>query len=481
MKILLRLSVVMLCCTVESAQSDSWPQFRGPNASGVASGSHRLPASISPDRNLVWKVPLPPGHSSPVVEGDRVYVTAVEDGSLYTLGLHGETGEVLWKVEAEYGKLEEIHRDGSHAQSSPATDGQRIVSFFGSGGLFCYDRDGKLLWRRRMGPFKNGFGAASSPIIVGDRVVLNQDHDIDSFVMALDKESGKTLWKTERPEFPRGFSTPVGLEVNGKKQIVVSGTLRIAAYDLDTGAEVWTVRGLSRIVNTTPIVGDGGVVFSATWSPGADPGEREKLKPFSEVAGELDRNRNGRLELEELPEGSLKARFNQFDRDKDDQLTQAEYDGMKHIFETVKNVALAIRPGGTGDVTRSHVLWRQNRYLPYVPSPILYRGHLFWVKRGGIVASLDPETGKTLKVGRVAGQSRYFSSPVAGDGKIYLLSEKGELSVISAEPQWRQLSHADFQEEAYATPAISEGRIYLRTTRHLYCFGLPVAAAGVQR
>lgn len=481
MKILLRLSVVLLCCAVESAQSDSWPQFRGPNASGVASGSHKLPESIGPDRNLVWKVPVRPGHSSPVVHGDRVYVTAVEGESLLTLGLHRDTGEVVWKVEAEYGKLEEIHRDGSHAQSSPATDGQRIVSFFGSGGLFCYDRNGKLLWRRPMGPFKNGFGAASSPIIVGDRVVLNQDHDVDSFLMALDKRSGKTLWKTGRPEFPRGFSTPVSLEVNGKKQIVVSGTLRIAAYDPDSGEEVWTVRGLSRIVNTTPIVGDGGVVFSATWSPGAEPGEREKLQSFSEVVAQLDRNRNGRLELEELPEGSLKARFNQFDRDKDDQLTRAEYDGMKHIFETVQNVALAIRPGGTGDVTRSHVLWRQSRYLPYVPSPIHYRGYLFWVKRGGIVASLDPETGKTLKVGRVSGQSRYFSSPVAGDGKIYLLSEKGELSVITAEPQWRELSRADFQEEAYATPAISGGRIYLRTARHLYCFGLPEAGEGVER
>ena len=222
------------------------------------------------------------------------------------------------------------------------------------------------------------------------------------------------------------------------------------------------------------------MVFSATWSPGADPGEREKLKPFSEVAGELDRNQNGRLELEELPEGSLKARFNQFDRDKDDQLTRAEYDGMKHIFETVKNVALAIRPGGTGDVTRSHVLWRQDRYLPYVPSPILYRGHLFWVKRGGIVASLDPETGKTLKVGRVAGQSRYFSSPVAGDGKIYLLSEKGELSVISAEPQWRQLSQADFQEEAYATPAISGGA-YLSADHPAPLLLRPAAVAAARR
>ena len=135
-KTLLRLSVAMFCCTVEPAQSDSWPQFRGPNASGVASGSHKLPAAIGPDRNLLWKVPLPPGHSSPVVHGDRVYVTGVEDESLYTLGLDRETGEVLWRVEADYRKLEEIHRDGSHAQSSPATDGQRVVSFFGSGRPF---------------------------------------------------------------------------------------------------------------------------------------------------------------------------------------------------------------------------------------------------------------------------------------------------------------------------------------------------------
>ncbi len=480
MKTILSLLIAILCFSGEPARSDSWPQFRGPNAGGVALGAHKLPAAIGPDRNLIWKVPLPPGHSSPVVHGDRVFVTAVEDGSLYTLGLHRETGEILWKVEAEYQTLEEIHRDGSHAQSSPATDGQRVVSFFGSSGLFCYDLNGELLWRRPMGPFKNGFGAASSPIISDDWIVLNQDHDVDSFLMALDKRSGRTIWKTERPEFPRGFSTPVGLEVDGKKQIVVSGTLRIVGYDFQTGKEVWTVRGLSRIVNTTPVISDRGVLISATWSPGADPGERETLEPFSEIAGQFDRNQNGRLEPEELPEGPLKGRFNQFDLNKDDKLTQAEYDGMKHIFEKVENVALAVQPGGTGDVTDSHILWKQNRYLPYVPSPLFYKGYLFWVKRGGIVASLDPATGKTLKVGRVSGQSGYFSSPVAGDGKIYLISQKGELSVISAEPQWQELAQADFQEEVYATPAISEGRIYLRTTRHLYCFGLPVNRAGIQ-
>ena len=458
----------------------SWPQFRGANCSGVAQGAHRLPAEIGPDRNLIWKVSLPPGHSSPVVSGEHIFLTATKDRVLYTLGLHRATGAILWKVEAEYQTLEAIHRDGSYVQSSPATDGSLVISFFGSSGLFCYDLDGRLLWNRPMGPFKNGFGAASSPIIVEDRILLNQDHDVDSFLMALDKRTGKTIWKTKRPEFLRGFSTPIVLKVAGKKQIVVSGTLRMVGYDFETGDEIWTVWGLSRIVNTTPVIGKQGVLFSATWTPGADPGKREKLESFSQVSSQVDRNRNGILELEEVAEGSLKGRFNQFDLNKDDKLTRAEYDAMKNVFENVENVALAIRPGGTGDVTRSHVLWKNNRYLPYVPSPIFYNGSLFWVKRGGIVASLDPETGETFKVGRITGQSSYFSSPVAGDGKIYLISQKGELSVISAKPQWQELSRATFKGEVYATPAIADGRIYLRTSLNLFCFGLPGSRTGVQ-
>ena len=233
-------------------------------------------------------------------------------------------------------------------------------------------------------------------------------------------------------------------------------------------------------VSTTPVVGDGGVVYSATSSPGADPGKREVLETFSQVKKKFDKNNDGMIEPKELPEGSLKGRFNQFDLNKDDHLSGVEYIGMKDIFERVENVALAINTGGRGNVTGSHVLWKKTRYLPYIPSPLFYKGILFWVKRGGIAASIDPKTGETFKVGRISGQSSYYSSPVAGDGKIYFISQKGELSVISAKKQWEELSKADFAEEVWATPAISEGRIYLRSSDHLYCFGLPTSIAEVQ-
>ena len=481
MKNVLILSLLIYCFfSFRFVSFALWPQFRGVNASGVAQGNYKLPDQIGPNENLLWKAPLPPGHSSPVVFGNQVFLTAVEDGSLYTVGLSKETGKVLWKVKAEHKTLEEVHRHGNHAQSSPATDGERVISFFGSSGLFCYSLEGKLLWHLPMGPFKNGFGAASSPIISGNWVILNQDHDKDSFLIAVDKRTGTIKWKTDRPEFPRGFATPITLNVDGKKQIVVSGTLKIIGYDFETGQKIWTVGGISRIVSTTPVVGDGGVIFSATSSPGADPGKREVLETFSQVKKKFDKNNDGMIEAKELPEGSLKGRFNQFDLNKDDHLSGVEYVGMKDIFERVENVALAINTGGRGNVTGSHVLWKQPRYLPYIPSPIFYKGILFWVKRGGIAASIDPKTGEIFKVGRIFGQSSYYSSPVAGDGKIYFISQKGELSVISAKKQWEELSKADFTEEVWSTPAISEGRIYLRSSDHLYCFGLATSIAEVQ-
>ena len=158
---------------------------------------------------MVWKVPLEGGHSSPVVAGGRVFVTAASGDRLLTRALELANGQVVWEREAPHGGLEEIHRIGSHAQSTPATDGDLVVSFFGSAGLFCYDLEGNLLWSRAMGPFNNGFGAASSPILSNRLVLLCQDHDTDSFLMALHKRTGEIVWRTDRSEFPRNFSTPV--------------------------------------------------------------------------------------------------------------------------------------------------------------------------------------------------------------------------------------------------------------------------------
>jgi outer membrane protein assembly factor BamB len=322
-----------------------------------------------------------------------------------------------------------------------------------------------------MGPFNDDYGAGSSPILVGDRIVVNQDHDTDSFLMAVDKRTGKMIWKADRSEFPRNYATPVVWTVAGKKQIVVPATLRVVGYDLETGQEIWTVRGLSRIVIMTPVVAPDGTLYVAAWAPGGDETERIEVLAYDEFAAMYDKNGDGSFEEAEFPEGPVRSRFRQFDRDKTGLVSKAEYESMRGIFEAAHNVLVAIRPGGTGDITDTHVLWKYGKLLPYCPSPVLWHDLIFMVKDGGIVSCLDAKTGRPTKQGRVSGTAGYYSSPVAGDGKIYLLSQRGELTVISAERQWKEISSTKLDEDAFATPAIVDGRIYVRTAGYLYCFG----------
>lgn len=447
-----------------------WPQFRGVNSSGRAVGAQSLPTEIGPDSQIAWKTALPPGHSSPVVSADRIFLTAVRDQKLVTLALDRTTGRLLWEVAAPHDKLEPIHRIGSHAQSSPATDGELVVSFFGSSGLFCHDRDGKLLWQHRMGPFNNDFGAASSPIIAGDKVILCQDHDTGSFLMAFDKRSGKILWRTDRGEFPRNFCTPIMWNNAGRPQVVVAATLRVVGYDVETGREAWTVRGISRTVCMTPVIGEDDHLYVAGWAAGGDKEEPIRIAPFGEVIGALDANKNGTLEEKEFPDGPIKQRFGQVDRNNDDRLDAAEYDYFRELFERGRNLVLAIKPGPQGEATATHILWEHDRFVPFCASPLYYHGLIFTVKDGGIVSCLDAKTGKSLKSGRLPNTDDYYASPVAGDGKVYFLNQEGRLTVVSADSTWKTLHTADFQEETYATPALVDGRIYLRTAGALYCF-----------
>lgn len=457
---------------ISHARGGDWLQFRGANASGLAVGDGQLPANIGPETHVLWKTPLPPGHSSPVIAGSRIYLTAVRDEHLLTIGLDRATGKILWEAEVPHDVLETVHRIGSHAQSSPATDGKIVVSFFGSSGISCHDSDGHELWRHRMGPFKNDFGAGSSPLIVDDQVILCQDHDTDSFLAAYDKTTGRELWKTDRSEFPRNFATPVIWTVNDRKQIVCAATLRVVGYDFDTGRELWTARGIARFVSATPVVGEDGTLYVAGWAAGGDAGgERFIVPPFAEVVADFDKNKNGLFEEEELPEGPIRQRFTQVDRDKSQSLSPGEYDYFRRLFTEGKNLVIAIRPGGSGEITGTHVLWTNAKQVPFCASPLCVDGRLFTVKDGGILASLDARTGKRIKLGRLSSGGAFYSSPVAGDGKVYLVSEPGNLTVISNEGGWQILHTADFGENVYATPAIVDGRIYLRTAGALYCFG----------
>ena len=453
--------------------ASNWPQFRGPNCGGRSSDHKRLPEKIGPNTNVLWKTPLPPGHSSPIVVDDRIYLTAVRDKRLLTLALDRKDGYLLWERQAPARTLEAVHAIGSHAQSTPAADRTHVVSFFGSCGLFCYDRDGKLLWHRAMGPFKNDFGAGSSPILTGGRVLLCQDHDQDSFLMALDVQSGDTLWKTDRSEFLRGYCTPVVWETGGRKQVVVSGTLRVAGYDLDSGKEIWTVRGIARTICMTPVIGEDGCLYVAGWSAGGDPDAAIAVEPFDRVVQRLDKNGNGKLESNELASGPIAERFTQVDVDKDGSITRGEYERFRGLFREGKNVVLAIRGGGTGDLTSSHVVWKNTRHVPFCASPLYLDGLIYTVKDGGFLASLDAHSGELVHRDRLPGSGNYYSSPVAGNGKIYLVNERGRLTVVQAGRGWRVLSSSDLAEDVYATPAIADGRIYVRTTGHLYCFGFP--------
>jgi outer membrane protein assembly factor BamB len=432
-----------------------------------------LPAEIGPTKNILWKTALPPGHSSPAVAGDRVYVTGVRDKKLVTIALDRASGKILWEIEAPNTTFEKVHQIGSHAQSSPTADADRVVSFFGSCGLYCYDRVGKLLWQRPMGPFKNDFGAGSSPILVGDRVILGQDHDEGSFLEAIDKRTGKTIWRTDRSEFLRGYCTPIIWEAGQKKQIVVAGTLRVVGYDFETGKEVWTVRGISRTVCLTPALGDDGRLYVAGWSAGGEEGARFEVASFDDIIKGLDKNMNGKLELDELPKGPIQERFTQVDVDKDGSITREEYERFRKLFQKSQNVVLAIRPGGTGDITDSHVDWRNGKQVPFCSSPVQTQGIVFTVKDGGFLSSLDARDGTLIKRDRLsAGNGNYYASPVTGDGKVYILSERGKLAVVSAAREWEEIASADFREDVYATPALADGKIYLRTAGHLYCFGL---------
>jgi outer membrane protein assembly factor BamB len=279
------------------------------------------------------------------------------------------------------------------------------------------------------------------------------------------------IFATPRPESRRSYATPVIWTVDGKQQVVVAGTLRVIGYDLETGKEIWTVRGLARLVNPTPVIGPDNVLYVSTWVAGGDADDRFDLPPFAEMLKRYDTNGNGTLEREELTNTILKDRFAQFDVDKDGHITEAEYEQTRAICNQAHNRLIAIRPGCQGEVTKSHVIWEVTKGLPYMPSPVLHEGKLFIVKDGGLLSCLDAQTGKLLSQERIYGTGRYYSSPVVVNGKLYLANQEGRLSVVEAAPGTRLLHRIAFGEEAYATPAVTGGRMYFRTKGHLYCFG----------
>ena len=465
-----------------------WPQFRGPNGSGVAV-AHDLPVAFGPHKNVAWKTDLPPGHSSPVIAGDYIFLTAAEgenladagrekvadtgQGKLLTFCLDRLTGEILWRREAPRPRRERFQPTNSAASSSPVTDGRNVYVFFGDFGLLSYGPDGNERWRLPLGPFNNVNGHGTSPILEGSLLILLCDQDTDSYLIALDKDTGRTRWRVERPEITRGYVTPsIFRPKTGPAELIVPGAYQLISYAVETGEKLWWVRGMSWQPKSAPVIA-GDMIYAHAWEAGGEAEQPAETPTFAEMLARYDANKDGKLSPDELPDPRLKNSFYNIDLDSNGMLDERDWNFYR-ARRASRNGLLAIRHGGRGDLTTTNIVWALQKFIPNVPSPLYYEGVLYIVKDGGIFTSLDPATGKIWKQGRFSrAPGVYYSSPVAADGKIYAISEEGKASVLRAGAQWEVLAVNDLDDECHATPAIIGDCIYLRTRSRLYCFKWP--------
>jgi outer membrane protein assembly factor BamB len=432
----MRRTVVLLVIVLSTSRvaAENWPQWRGPGGQGI-SHETKLPDAWSPGKNIAWQAAVPGrGHSAPVVWNDRVFMTTAIEGepvpgaravehmdsgkpflhpdsvgadrrhTYKVLAFDGPTGKLVWEQTAWQGvPFDNRHRKSSFASPSVATDGAVVIAYFGAEGVYAYDVDGKALWKASVGKVKTlGLGAASSPILHGDLVILQCDDDEgkDSAIVALETRNGKERWRTKRP-VQVSWSTPVLVRAAGRTELVTNGTEWVIAYDPATGTELWRTKGVESNAIHTPIVGDGVVIVTAGF-------------PAKKV--------------------------------------------------------IAIQPGGAGDLTGTpQILWTYAKGTAYVVTPILYQGVVYLVNDRGVMTALDARTGSVkYEGGRVPVPASFMGSPIAADGKILMTSEDGDTFVVRAGPKHEVIATNSVGEPVYTTPAISNGRIYIRGERHLF-------------
>ncbi len=390
--------------TVGGEGAKYWPVWRGPSGQGLATGPY--PDSWSATENVAWKKPVPGrGNSSPIVWGDRIFLTTAHDSGrrVSLVAFRRTDGTQLWETFAPDGRTGRPHYKNGHASATPSTDGKLIYAFFGSRGLAAFDFNGKLVWHQDLGDVDNYHGSAGSPLLYKNRLILYQDFDGGSFIASFDTATGKQVWRMPRRAFV-GWGTPVAVRVGTRDEIVVSGQSSVTAYDPETGREIWVCDGNSYEVIPTPVVGHG-LVFASSGRVGP---------------------------------------------------------------------TLAIRPGGKGNVTRTHLAWTSPKGSPFVPSPVLSGDRLYTVNdMASIVTSFEALTGKVLWQGRlgVAQREGFSASPVAVDGKVFFTNDQGDTFVLRDGPAFELLRTNHIGESTLASPALVDGRWYIRTDRSLFAIG----------
>ena len=452
--------VPLLCITLAAAAlAEDWTRFRGPAGSGVSEDTG-FPSELSTTKTLAWRVPVRPGKASPVLTKDRVLLTGAEKGKLYTQCFDRKTGKLLWERAEDQARTETVNTLNHGAAPTPVTDGENVYVFFKDLGLISYDSAGKTRWKTRLGPFTNTMGLGSSPILAGDSVIVTADQMDGSYIAAFDRRNGEIRWKTQRDETD-GWGTAI--ERGGRILTVSRG--QFGVHSASTGKREYTMRGVPVAVVSSPVLLDDRMYLFGYGN--------DEPAPFPARLAKLDKNGDGQLTEDEYGIDPFLLGIAKYTGNRDMIITKEKWEAkQREILGPNGMMALKLESDGNGGI-RARELWRYDKsFTGVIPSPVVYGKVVYTVKNGGILTSLDADTGKPLKTGRIDGAlGGYSSSPVAADGKLYLASEDGNVAVLKAGGDWSVLSVTDLGEPCHATPALSGGAVYLRTAAALYRFG----------
>ena len=479
-----------LALTGLAGHAEDWPQFRGPNCSGISSETTSLPLHFSATQNVRWQQAVGDGVGGAVVAAGRVFVSGMTDPqtvSLFAFDLG--SGEKLWQRDWPAGQLPEVHHVNSHASTTPAADAEHVYFYFSTLGLVAVDaRSGGDVWQQPLPVpfFVFKWGAGMSPVLYKDLVIFCQDDDLNPAIYAFDRMTGKLRWQDHREDMAVNYSHPVVCTHAGGDEIVVAGTGMLIGYDPLTGARRWYAKGLLRNIKTTPVCVDG-VIYISVQSAGI------ANQWLAAVDGAETGNKDGKLSKEEIqafagetpvPEAFFHKTFDRGDLDRNgilegreldvaflhpDNFAGATFDTPQE--DTAAQYILAVQGGGQGDVTASHVLWRHpTRHTDHIVSPYVSDSRMFLIKEGGISTVFSTEHGESIQpVQRIGRGGKYYASPVAGDGKIYIAGENGTIVVLRDSPGYEELALNQMGESIVATPAISGGKLLVRTRTKLFC------------
>jgi outer membrane protein assembly factor BamB len=483
-------SFLLVCVCNAQPQDQIWPQFRGLNGSGVAVETSRPPI-VFVEGNVLWKTVLPQGVSSPVIWKDKLLITGFVESSkeFQTICINRSDGKLLWSSIVKPDTIEKYSTSvGSPAQSTVTTDGERVIAYFGSCGLFCYDMQGKLQWKYPMACNKGTYGSATSPVISGDKLIFINDIGSIRYLLALNKNNGSQVWKTRltNPSFPNtgGHSAPC--IYNDKIFVHLVGG--ISCFSMKDGSLLSRFQLVTEGVSSPIIVGD--KVVTEGWFNLSEADQRGNLPSYDELVKNWDKDQNGKISKTELPEdmivfqrpeikefkntsSTVKDLWGIFDKNKDNEIIREEWDAsldwLKNTFYKTAGL-IAINLENRGELSDSSILWRVPENIPEVPSPIFYRNRIYMIKDGGTLTCVDPVSGKVIYSTRIGNSGAYMASPVAANGFIYIIGFYGRMKVIKAGDSFAIAGQYDFKENIGATPAIIGNAIYIRTKTQLFAY-----------